>query len=154
MAKQPPGATRGTDLPVDLVDPLGVAHVVDRDRRHHRVERAADGFDPVRIAQVGLGELHPVGQGAEPLAGLLDHGLGEVVQHHAAVGKLLEHLAREHAVPAADVEDPYLGVTLEREELDEPAEDGPAFGVACDIRADPLVDIVGGVPVVVAVRVG
>ena len=35
------GRDERADLAVDLVDPLGVADVVDRDRRDHRVERAA-----------------------------------------------------------------------------------------------------------------
>ena len=93
----------------------------------------ADGVRPVRVAQVGLGELHPVGEWPEPLACLVEHRLGEVVEHDAAVRELLEHLAGEHAVPAPDVEDPHLGVALEREELDEPAEDRLAFGVAGDV---------------------
>ena len=76
------------------------------------------------------------------------------MEHDVAVRELLEHLPSEHSVPAPDVEDPYLGVTFEREELDEPTEHGPAFGVTRDILTDPFVDIVGGVPVVVAVRVG
>ncbi len=76
------------------------------------------------------------------------------MEHDAAVRELLEHLAREHPVPAPDVEDPHLGVALEREELDKPAKDGLAFRVAGDVPADPVVDVVGRVPVVVAVRVG
>ena len=76
------------------------------------------------------------------------------MEHDGAVRELLEHLSREHPVPAADVEDPHLGVALERQQLDEPPEDRPALGVAGHVGVDPLVDVVGGVPVVVAVRVG
>ena len=76
------------------------------------------------------------------------------MEHDAAVRELLEHLSGEHAVAAADVEHPHLGVALERQQLDEPPENGLALGVAGDVGGDPLFDVVGGVPVVVAVRVG
>ena len=119
---------------------------MDGDRRHHRVEVVTDRLDPALVAQVAAGVRHAVAVAGQALGRVGEHGLGEVVEHHRRVGHAVEHRGGEDAVPA-DVEGAH-GRAVHRDASRHLGE--LSRSASRHVAGDPVVDVLPGVPVVVA----
>ena len=98
------------DLRVDLLLAC-VGLVVNGEAGHHGVEGSerGDGVRPGRLAIVQAQNVHARGPVRKALARRVEHRLGEIEQHGERLGIAIQDRRREHAVAAAQIENPLNG---------------------------------------------